>query len=155
MQTGKKAGGPTSREFAEQVMKPAMDAAELLAKDPAHKKIFKIYKHCLFSYDNPNVHNGAWEMLRDMGFKAVWKVPLSPYSPDMHRVIEHLTGTRKSSRESSQNAASQTALLQMCGACQSSTSGYQSTRGSGLPDACAELLMVLVTVGVTGKNGRK
>lgn len=91
-QAGKKAAGPTTKEFAEQVMKPMLDAAKALAKEPAHKDIFKTYKHCMFSYDNPKIHTGAWAMLKAMGINEDWKVPLSPYSPDLHRVIEHLHG---------------------------------------------------------------
>ena len=38
------------------------------------------------SYDNAGAHNGHEALLRTLGLQ---RVPLSPHSPDIHKVIEH------------------------------------------------------------------
>lgn len=44
----------------------------------------------LYSYDNPRIHQGAQDDLEEIGISPLDRVPLPPYSPDMHKVIEHI-----------------------------------------------------------------
>lgn len=41
----------------------------------------------IFSYDNTNLHDAADEVVGPIGSPN--RAPLPPYSPDMHKVIEH------------------------------------------------------------------
>lgn len=41
----------------------------------------------IFSYDNTNLHDAADEVVGPVGSPN--RAPLPPYSPDMHKVIEH------------------------------------------------------------------
>lgn len=46
----------------------------------------------MFSFDNPRIHGGAerWEeLMLACDLEKKQRYPLSPYSPDIHRVIEH------------------------------------------------------------------
>lgn len=45
----------------------------------------------IFSYDNPGVHFGGDTVVGPQGSPS--RAPLPPYSPDMHKVIEHVFNT--------------------------------------------------------------
>lgn len=45
----------------------------------------------IFSYDNPTVHLGGDAVVGPQG--SPFRAPLPPYSPDMHKVIEHVFNT--------------------------------------------------------------
>lgn len=49
----------------------------------------KVEAPVMYSYDNPSIHKAAEEMLEKMGITQNERVRLPPYSPDMHKVIEH------------------------------------------------------------------
>jgi hypothetical protein len=79
---GNKIAKSTTREEFTDIMKKLVVAArEKLANiDPKLKPIF--------SYDNNKIQKGA--SLAEMGITPEEKLELPPYSPDMHKVIEHV-----------------------------------------------------------------
>lgn len=95
------AAGPTALEFTEEVMKPTMEAAnKLLRGNPEFAEYFPEGASVLYSFDSARIHQSALSkdkegksMLGAIGFDAEQhRVPLPPYSPDMHKVIEHAHG---------------------------------------------------------------
>jgi hypothetical protein len=101
LKDGRVALGPTAEEFADAVMAPTIVAAELgldnLQHEPAHSATtFRNGVQILYSFDNAKIHESAVSRgLLDMyDWKAAKdRLTLPPYSPDMHRVIEHSHGT--------------------------------------------------------------
>jgi hypothetical protein len=93
------AAGPTATEFAVKVLGPTVKAAKAKLKNhPAISKGTEL----LFSYDSARIHTSAMKLvdgasgkllLETYGFKDTQRLLLPPYSPDMHRVIEHTHGT--------------------------------------------------------------
>lgn len=72
-------------------MMPVIERAKEMETDPALQHAFSTkYPHCHYSFDNPNMHEAAVPQLEALGWDQKLRAPLSPYSPDMHRVIEHL-----------------------------------------------------------------
>jgi hypothetical protein len=96
LQKGKKAKGPTTQEFIQDVLKPAIKEA----KKSVQPKLGKVkgkqvqVKH---SFDNARIHQSAMDqdkeefqqLLKGMGWKVGMRQPLPNYSPDLHQVIEH------------------------------------------------------------------
>ena len=77
----KKAKGTTKQEFTDIMKKLVVVARQQLAKvDPNLKPIF--------SYDNNKIQKHA--KLADMGITPEERLELPTYSPDMHKVIEHV-----------------------------------------------------------------
>lgn len=71
------------------------EAEKNLQYKKEHKKRFRRGQRVLFSFDNASIHESAMEWRADrsglmqmMGFKREQRIPLSPYSPDLHRTIE-------------------------------------------------------------------
>jgi hypothetical protein len=95
------AAGPTAEEFAKRVMKPTIYAAKNKLEDnPLWKDAFTekgCAQRALYSFDGARIHesaakediNGRSLLSSFNGYTAALRVPLSPYSPDLHRVIEH------------------------------------------------------------------
>jgi hypothetical protein len=87
------AKGPTAAEFFKDVLLPVLAAA----KDKLSKKLEAGVKPQV-SFDNDQIHVTALEKHEEeLKQKCRWnastmRCPLSPYSPDMHRVIEHTHG---------------------------------------------------------------
>lgn len=80
------AKGTTKEEFTDIMKKLVQVAREELAKvDPNLTPIF--------SYDNNKIQADA--KLQDMGITPEEKLELPTYSPDMHKVIEHVFGILK------------------------------------------------------------
>lgn len=74
----KKAKGTTQEEFEDCMWH---------LQDRARKMLAKHGLSPLFSYDNNRIQAGA--SFKRMCIKPEEKVPLAPYMPDAHRVIEH------------------------------------------------------------------
>lgn len=92
---GKPAGGPTAEEFAD-FIKDVDKEMRARIEDPTHAhSIHELWPHDddgnqldpLYSYDNTNIHEAAWQFFGGMD---ILRYPLPPYSPDMHKVIEHV-----------------------------------------------------------------
>lgn len=68
-----------------------MKATKKKAEDGLYKysSLFKGTRDILYSYDNPRIHESAADLLERAGISPADRVPLPPYSPDMHKVIEH------------------------------------------------------------------
>lgn len=89
--------GPTAREFAEVVMKPIIQAGRSLQNNAKYKRYFPGDAETLYSFDSARIHQAALvkdpngtTLLTPYWFQeGVHRVPLPPYSPDMHKVIEH------------------------------------------------------------------
>jgi hypothetical protein len=93
MQKGSLATGPTGQEFFQDVLVPVLTAA----KNKLARKLEAGVKP-LISFDNDKIHLSALDK-HAVQLKKQYKwdsstmrCPLSPYSPDMHRVIEHTHG---------------------------------------------------------------
>jgi hypothetical protein len=93
------AAGPTAAEFAEKVLGPTVRAAKKRLKGHAS---YSKGTEVLFSYDSARIHTSAMKLVDETtgklllaayGFKDSHRLLLPPYSPDMHRVIEHTHGT--------------------------------------------------------------
>lgn len=56
-----------------------------------YKQKNEITRQPIVSYDNPIIHKAATEQLETLGVSQKRdRAPLAEYSPDMHKVIEHL-----------------------------------------------------------------
>jgi hypothetical protein len=98
LQDGKKdAKGPTALEFAQVVMNPvkyaADDAFDTLEQDTPD--VLKGKGTTLqYSFDNAKIHlsaikDGLLQQYVEGFTEEVDRFPLTPYSPDLHKVIEH------------------------------------------------------------------
>jgi hypothetical protein len=93
MQRGNPARGPTGQEFFQEVLAPVLAAA----KNKLARKLEAGVKP-LISFDNDRIHisaleNNAVQLRKQYKWdSSTMRCPLSPYSPDMHRVIEHTHG---------------------------------------------------------------
>lgn len=88
MQTkqGKPAKGCTAREFCD-VMKAIQEAA---SERVAPLLVGNEQQQLVWSFDNDRVHQSALPMLREQGLLTnTNRAPLPPFSPDMHKVVEH------------------------------------------------------------------
>jgi hypothetical protein len=93
------AAGPTAAEFAEQVLGPTVREANKRLR--GHADLSNGTK-VMFSYDSARIHTSAMKLVDEAsgkrvlaayGFTDARRLLLPPYSPDMHRVIEHTHGT--------------------------------------------------------------
>lgn len=93
MQANKPAKGPTAEEFCKDVLCPVLEVAKNTLSEKLGEGV-----HPLISFDNDRIHTSALKrfatMLHDeCGWDAAtMRCSLSPYSPDIHRVIEHTHG---------------------------------------------------------------
>lgn len=92
LQKHKPARGPTAEEFAKEVLCPAVEVAKTELIDMLDDGV-----QPLISFDNDRIHTSALKtqatVLSNVGWDAAtMRCELSPYSPDMHRVIEHTHG---------------------------------------------------------------
>jgi hypothetical protein len=73
----------------------AEEKMEALEEGGKHDSTFASGVNILYSFDNANIHTCAVRagMLDFYGWTEDDRLPLPPYSPDMHRVIEHTHGT--------------------------------------------------------------
>lgn len=69
-------------------MKAIQTKAELLKDEKP--SLFKNGRDLVYSYDNPKIHQSAAEDLEKIGITQHDRAPLAEYSPDMHKVIEHV-----------------------------------------------------------------
>jgi hypothetical protein len=73
----------------------------MLIDSPEHAAVFKDGAPILYSFDSARIHTSCLtpdkisgkSLLAAHGFTPELRVPLPPYAPDMHRVIEHTHGT--------------------------------------------------------------
>ena len=81
--------GPTAAEFKDVMDLFGKKAREVMAKvtnsDPDH---LPADYEPIFSYDNTNIHHDAAAVIGEPGTGSHALLP--PYSPDMHKVIEHI-----------------------------------------------------------------
>jgi hypothetical protein len=79
-----------------------MGLARDIELDPAYSEWFPAGKRMMYSFDNAPIHSAAMKrdtvsgqsMVECYGFdEKKDRLQLSPYSPDMHRVIEHTHAT--------------------------------------------------------------
>lgn len=91
MQTlkGEPAKGTTSAEFVK-IMKLIKGKADAMKKD--RPGLFTQHRDFSYSYDNPQIHQLASEGLEKLGITQHDRAPLAEYSPDIHKVIEHVHG---------------------------------------------------------------
>lgn len=96
------AKAPTAEEFTTEVMAPLLQKVETeLLHNPLYRDHFKRGGKVKYSFDNASIHTAALEkdedghsLLGELGFdEKLHRLPLPPYSGDMHRVIEHTHGT--------------------------------------------------------------
>lgn len=99
MQGGGIAEGPTAQEFSDDVLLPTTQVAELklqaLHQEGSFSSAFIQGVKPMYSFDNASIHKAALThgMVDEWGFNHQQRLSLPPYSPDMHRVIEHTHGT--------------------------------------------------------------
>jgi hypothetical protein len=91
VQSKKPAKGPTGEEFAAEVLGPALAVAQEVVSEYGLAGVKP-----MVSFDNDKIHISALKqqahVLEEWGWEANMRLELSPYSPDMHRVIEHTHG---------------------------------------------------------------
>ena len=58
-------------------------------------ELFRGGEAVIMSYDNPAIHKAAAEELEAAGFDQKDKLFLPEYSPDIHKVVEHVHGQIK------------------------------------------------------------
>jgi hypothetical protein len=104
LQGAEPAKAPTAEEFSDEVMGPLMaEATKKLKKDKKiQKELFSKNEELLYSFDNASIHTatlkasnatGGVSMLSSYGFdEDRHRLPLSAYSPDLHKVIESAHG---------------------------------------------------------------
>ena len=89
MQTlkGQPAKGTTTKEFVDFMKDLKKKAEELTAKLP---HLFIKDRDVVYSFDNPSIHQQALEQLEALGITQGDRAILPEYSPDIHKVIEHV-----------------------------------------------------------------
>lgn len=98
-QDGGLAEAPTAQEFSDDVMNPTTQVTETKLQDLQAKGEFPSAfingVQPKYSFDNAPIHTAAINhgMLAEWDFDMAQRLALPPYSPDMHRVIEHTHGT--------------------------------------------------------------
>jgi hypothetical protein len=98
----REAKAPTALEFADDVIGTCMGLARQVELDPQFARWFPSGRRMMYSFDNAPIHTAALQrsdvygepMVQRYGFdEKKDRLQLSPFSPDMHRVIEHTHGT--------------------------------------------------------------
>lgn len=85
---GQPAGGTTSDEFFKHIKKIDAKADRDWARLP-NKSEWHGSSRLVYSFDNPKIHEAALPKIEELGLE---RQSLPTYSPDMHKVIEHVHG---------------------------------------------------------------
>lgn len=79
--------GHSAAEFKDVMKVFSEEAAKVLEAEFAGNQEMIHMLQPIFSFDNDHCHNGADDIVGPQGTE--YRAPLPPYSPDMHKVIEH------------------------------------------------------------------
>lgn len=84
----------TIEQFVDHMKQMQTKGEKLCSVKP---NLFKDNRGLLYSYDNPIIHNSedTEELLEQIGILQTDRVHLPKYSPDFHKVIEHVHGWLK------------------------------------------------------------